>query len=340
MKQSPHEGAILRTSPPQMADEEAERLVHLHYGLRGPLRRLTSERDVNFALKTPDQSYVIKFANAAEPAEVTRFQTEALLHLAEHAPRLPVPRMIRSLQGAAEVALPQGILRVLSYLEGVPLHMVARSPALHHNIARAGAALAQGLAGFSHPAADHVLLWDIKQAAALRPLLPHIAETDLRDLCETALERFASEIAPTLAALPWQVVHADLNPHNILVSPTKPTEIVGILDFGDMVRTPRVCDLAVAASYQIDTTAPLASLRAFAGAWHEVAPLLPDEMAVLYDLVITRMVTTIAIASWRAAEYPENATYILRNMPSASAGLRAFAAIPRTLAITTLKEIQ
>jgi hypothetical protein len=35
------------------------------------------------------------------------------------------------------------------------------------------------------------------------------------------------------------------------------------------------------------------------------------------------MLTTLAIASARAARYPDNAPYILRNVPSASAGLRA-----------------
>lgn len=340
MKQSPKNGALLSTSPPQM-DEEALRLVLAqHYGLYGPLRRLTSERDLNFALKTADHSYVVKLANPAEPASVTEFQTMALLHLAAQAPHLPVPRVVRGIAGETQLALPQGILRVLTYLDGVPLHMAPRSARLHIAIAQAGAALARGLADFHHPAADHVLQWDIKQAAALRPMLGHIQAPDLQALAVAALDRFDAETLPALAGLPWQVVHADLNPHNILVSPSAVDRVAGILDFGDMVRTPRVCDLAVAASYQIDPQAPLQSLHGFARAWHDVNPLLPAETAVLFDLVAIRMVTTLAIASWRAAQYPENAAYILRNMPSASAGLRALAAVPRGTALATLKEIR
>ena len=87
---------------------------------------------------------------------------------------------------------------------------------------------------------------------------------------------------------------------------------------------------------------------AFAGAHHAVLPLTAPEQEVLFDLVAARMVTTVAITSWRAAKYPEDAAYILRNVPSARAGLQAFARADRdhvkgALALacpdlTTLKE--
>jgi hypothetical protein len=37
--------------------------------------------------------------------------------------------------------------------------------------------------------------------------------------------------------------------------------------------------------------------------------------------VAARLALTIAITGWRAAEYPDNATYILRNSERAFAGL-------------------
>ena len=43
-----------------------------------------------------------------------------------------------------------------------------------------------------------------------------------------------------------------------------------------------------------------------------------------------------AIASHRAARWPENAAYILRNVPAARAGMLAFAEIPEALAVDTL----
>ncbi len=323
-------GDLLTSPPPVIPPEHALSLAETHFGLRGTLKPLTSERDANFLLRAPDgRGYVLKFANLAEPAAQTDFQITALRHLEAHAPTLPVPRALRSLDGRDAVALPGGLFRVLSYLEGVPLHLSPNTAPRRAAMGRMAAALSQGLAGFSHPAADHTLLWDIRQAAGLRPLLTAIADTDLRTRAEATLDQFETAVAPALPACRWQVVHNDLNPHNVLADPARPDQIAGVLDFGDMVRTALVCDLAVAASYQIDPAAPLDSLVTFTAAYHQTLPLLPVETALIFDLVATRMLTTIAIASWRAARYPGNAAYILRNLPSARAGLNAFAALPR-----------
>ena len=330
-------GSLLGSAPPQMAQADLAALVAQHYGLRGPLRALTSERDLNLHLATPERGYVIKLANPAEPAEVTDFQTRALLHL--QAAGLPVPRLIRSLDGQTQVPTSKGILRVLTYLEGTPQHLTPRSDAQAADLARMAARLALGLQGFSHPAADYVLQWDLKQAAALQPLLPAIADPALRDLAAATLARYHSDIAPALPDLRWQVVHNDLNPHNVLCAPDAPDRIAGVLDFGDMVRTPLICDVAIAAAYQLDPRAPLHSLTTFARAYHAVLPLTATERALLPDLAATRMLTTIAITSARAARYPENAAYILRNFAAARAGLIALAGLDRSSVLKELEQL-
>ena len=326
-------GDLLATLPPELGEAEIAALLAQHYGLAGPLKRLTSERDLNLHLVAPAQGYVVKVANRAEPRAVTDFQTAALLHL--EGKGLPVPQVVRTRAGATEVDLPQGLLRVLTYLEGRPMHLAPPSPALRRAMGEMAARITLGLQGFSHAGADHVLQWDIRQASALRPLLAHVPH-DLRPLCAATLDRFDAEVFPGLAACRWQVVHNDLNPHNVLVEANAPDRIAGVLDFGDMVRTPLVCDLGVAASYQVDPAAALDSLVEFTAAYHRVLPLTPGELALVADLTATRMLTTLCITSWRAAKYPDNAPYILRNFPSAQAGLVALAALSRAAVQTAL----
>jgi Ser/Thr protein kinase RdoA (MazF antagonist) len=324
---------ILATRPPEVPQAEVHALLARHYGLAGSLTRLTSERDLNLHLVTGAQGYVVKFANRAEPRAVTDFQTAALLHLEGNG--LPVPRVVRTRSGATAVETAQGLMRVLTYLEGRPMHSAPASSVRRRAMGEMAARISLGLQGFAHAGADHVLQWDIRQASALRPLLAHVPQ-DIAALCTATLDRFDAEVAPHLAMCRWQVVHNDLNPHNVLVDAENPDRIAGILDFGDMVRTPLACDLGIAASYQVDPSAALDSLVDFAAAYHRVLPLTPVELALVPDLTAARMLTTICITSWRAARYPENSAYILRNYPSARVGLLALAALSRADLLTAL----
>lgn len=341
-------GALLTSAAPDFSADAVAALVRDHFGLSGPLSPLTSERDLNFRLDGAAGAVVVKIANSAEPHEQTRFQNRALRHIAQADPALPVPRVIAALDGADDVVLATGhLMRVITWLDGVPLHLTPRSAAQRQTLASGLARLTRALHGFDDPAADHDLLWDIKNAGRLRPLLPLVPDDALRAVCADVLDRFdvlaprlAPIMAPPSAAEPvpvrWQVVHSDLNPHNVLVAAEDHDRLAGIIDFGDMVRTPLVCDLAVACAYQIDRDAPLDSLTGFAAAYHAVNPLTAEERDMLFDLTAARMVTTVAITGWRAAKYPENRDYILRNLPSARAGLMALAAVPRTAALDAL----
>lgn len=329
--------ALLTVPPPDLSDAACTALARDHFGLTGSITRLTSERDLNLRLTGAQGDFVVKIANAAEPPAQTRFQNRALIHIAQRNPALPVPRVITARDGGSQVALPGGeTLRVLSWLDGEPLHRAPRSAAQRRAMGAMLAGLAVALQDFTDPAADHDLLWDIRHAPRLRALLPHVADAGLRDLAARVLDRFDESVAPVLPGLRWQVVHNDLNPHNVLVDVANPDRVAGVLDFGDMVRTPLVCDIGVAGAYQVGTDTPLLALADFTAGYHAVNPLTATELALIFDLVAARMVTTVAITSWRAARYPGNAPYILRNFAAARDGLRAFATLSPETARRTL----
>jgi Ser/Thr protein kinase RdoA (MazF antagonist) len=178
------------------------------------------------------------------------------------------------------------------------------------------------LAGLGAPAATEPLLWDLQHTAQLEPLLTHIAP-ERRSLVECALERFKTRVAPVLPTLPAQVVHNDLNPHNVVLT-EEGDAIAGIIDFGDLVHAPRICDVAIAAAYQVRREGdPFADIVDYVGAYHALGPLSAEERSVLTDLIVSRMAMSTLISTWRAALHPENSEYILRNVPSAWAGLEA-----------------
>jgi len=301
------------------------------YGLTGELVALTGERDLNYRLESPADGarYMLKVSHPAESPLVADFQTQALLHIAGTDPGLPVQRIVPTVNGASSFVANPGdgqprVVRLFSYLPGLPMPDAPRSTAQRVHLARTLARLDLALQGFDHPAGALELPWDVQRADSVRGLLVHIADPQRRALAEHALDRFERLAKPLLSTLRAQPIHNDFNIYNVLVDPDDTDRIAGVLDFGDMVRAPLIDDLAVAASYQLGAEGdPLADIVPFVAAYHAVLPLQPTEVDLLFTLMTARLTMVVAISGWRAARYPENAAYVLRNNPLSWARLTA-----------------
>ena len=121
-------GALLTLPKPEVADATLSLALRQHWGLAGEMQPLAGERDLNFCLTTDHgEKYLVKLTHPAESLGMTEFQTGALVHVADADPTLPVPRVIRPQDGALWAALPEGRLRVFSWLDGQPMHLGQRS---------------------------------------------------------------------------------------------------------------------------------------------------------------------------------------------------------------------
>ena len=90
-----------------------------------------------------------------------------------------------------------------------------------------------------------------------------------------------------------------------------PSQISGIIDFGDMVKSPLIIDLAVAASYQLSNgDDPLAGALPLIAGYNAVTPLQQAEIELLTDLIQTRLITSLLICTWRVKLFPENREYL------------------------------
>jgi len=305
-----------------------ESIAAQYFCIAGRASVLSSERDETFLIETADgMRAVLKIANTAERADILTFQTDALRHLERKQIELPLPKAIPASNGHFLLKLSLGsdlrFVRMLTFLDGVQLHRVPKSTSQMHALGVSLARLGQGLADFRAAPPVQQLLWDICNAAALRPLIGHVAPSRRAPVL-SALDAF-DRLTPAMSRLPRQVIHNDFNPHNILVSPDDSTEITGVIDFGDLVEAPLVNDLAVALSYQAGGENGMENMLAMLRAYHSIRPLSQAELAALPCLLRTRLAMTVLIPEWRAGLYPDNRDYILRNHPSALAGLNRLA---------------
>lgn len=150
------------------------------------------------------------------------------------------------------------------------------------------------------------LEWDPKHAFLnIRARLPDIAGSDRRKLVSRMLDECQARLAPLLPRLPMQVIHTDVNEHNLLVGEDE--RVSGIIDFGDVVHSYRVCDLAHTAAYLMlgrdDVGVVVAELvRGF----QQRVQLDPDELMAAPDFMRLRLCLSVSMTARQRKLDPDN----------------------------------
>ena len=317
--------SVLEAQAPAFSSREAEAIAQRVFDIRATAHPLVSERDQNFHLLDKDGSeWVLKIANPAEKPALLDMQTQALLHIAQVDPSLGIPRVKLTPDGAPfhEVDGADGrrfIVRVLSFLPGQLLDDATLHPVLVRDVGAITARLARALRGFFHPAARHELLWDLTQAPALRARTHHIEEQGRRRVVEEVLDHFDAEVLPRLKMQRAQIIHNDISCLNTLVEDNR---VTGVIDFGDLIHAPLVCDLAVPIAELIrEHPDPIAAAAEITAGYNAVTALEDEELRLIFDLVTTRCAMEVTVANWRVCEHPENTDYIMAGLPQAGAQL-------------------
>lgn len=324
--------AVIASEVPAFPADAATALVRQHYGLAVTARALVSERDQNFLLQAADgRRFVLKIANAAEDPAFTDFQIRALLHMEERCASLALPlrtpRILRTVDGETRIVASRAgarhVVRIVTWLDGTPLAEAPASAKLCRDMGAYLANLGIALEGFEHPGADQRLLWDIKHASALRKLFGYLPDQAAREIANRCLDNFERFALPAFGALRTQVIHSDLNPDNVLLDPSDPESVAGVIDFGDMTRSPLIADVAIGASYLRELErAPLDKIVPFVAGYRAVTPLEPEELDVLPHLIRVRALATVSIASWRAAMRPPDDPYLVTHAGAFAAARR------------------
>jgi len=314
--------ATMIAQPVGVEVAEAEELARVHYGLNTQAARLTGERDENFKLRGADGAqYVLKIANASEDPAVSDLTVAALLHIERVDPKFPCPRVIRTRDGDTQCwyeDLRSGkrrAARLLTYLSGKTLRSTAGSRAQRSACGRIAARLGLALRDFTHPAAHRPLIWDLRHVGKTLKLLGELPDLVEREAITTLIERIEMLLVIRFQRLRQQPIHNDLNDLNVLVDPADEAVVAGVIDFGDLVHTALVGDVAIlAADLAVRGAAGGAgslrdSIADVVMAYHEITPLLPAELVLLNPLIAGRVLTDVVVAAWHRRRNPDGTHY-------------------------------
>lgn len=322
---------------PRFTVADGERLGREFFGISAVAASLPSERDQNFALTSAaGEKFVLKIAKSDEDLSILQLQAAVLKHAAQHAPNLALPRLVAARSGEECVTVKDArgqayLMRLMTWVHGeVFARAQPHSDTLLASLGTAMADLDLALQGFSHPAMHRELHWDVKHANLALKYLPLLASEQ-----QAEVRHFMDAWQP----IDWQglrhsVIHGDANDYNVLV---RDGRVAGFLDFGDMVHSATVCDLAIALTYAIlDKPDPLAAAAQIVATYHRRLPLTAAEIDALYPLTTGRLCMSLCYAAYNARAKSGDAYQLISAGP-ASALLQQLSVIPGATARATLR---
>jgi len=309
-----------------ITEAEATRLAREIYGLEVRARALPGEYDDNFHLITGEgRAFVLKVMHPAREPSFIDLQGKAMVHLAENAPQLPLPRLLRNRNGEpfSEITRADGSKRLvwlLSFLEGTVLAKV-RPHALEllRDLGRFLGEMDAVLQSFDHPAAHRELKWDSSRAVWIKEYLPEIREATRRALVKKFLALYEAEVLSRLPRLRRSVIYGDANDYNVLVSDPwpQPRKIAGMIDFGDMHYGLTVSEPAVAAAYAtLGKADPLGAAAEVVAGYHRVFPLEEQEVAAVFPLMAARLAVSVTNSAHCKKGRPDDAYVTVSEEPA------------------------
>ena len=311
-----------------------KQIFALQFGVTGDLVRLNGEYDTNIGIY--DQGKIIAVAKIAAPdclpAHID-MQIAALAHLAKTAPDVPVPRVMPTSDGQSyhrttDINGCERLVWMITSMQGKPLADISpHNDLLLDDIGYMCGRVTAALADFTHPELSREMKWDLTRADWIYPHISVLGDTDDRQIVGTIIDDYRSHIRDALKNRPKTAIHNDPNDYNLLVTPAmdsgtimpKPS-LTGIVDFGDMIKAPAVCDLAILAAYIIlGDPRPLEKLCAVVAGYHRAYALTPEDIELVYPLVLARFAVSMVNAGIMAKERPDDPYVMVSQAP-----IRAF----------------
>jgi 4-aminobutyrate aminotransferase-like enzyme/Ser/Thr protein kinase RdoA (MazF antagonist) len=295
--------------------EQIETLLKSAYDLSGELKRLPGENENYQVITQEGDRYILKLADADLSSATLNLEQRILQHLETIDIGLNFPGNIPTLAGDAFAHIvlddDQGIQgRLQTYVVGTPWGEAGVADiAQLRDLGAKLATLDLTLSSFEDPNAQRSHRWDLTVASQHRGKLGLIEDPDKRLIAELMFHTYAANGLPRLPNLPRSLIHGDANDENVLV---QDGEVVGLLDFGDSLYNPTICELAITLAYvMLDQPEPITTAAEVVAGYHAVRPLSVAELEVLFPLICGRLCTTVTIAVKRRSIDPHHPTWFV-----------------------------
>mmetsp|Transcript_16551 Transcript_16551/g.18721 ORF Transcript_16551/g.18721 Transcript_16551/m.18721 type:complete len:388 (-) Transcript_16551:1884-3047(-) len=307
-----------------------------------------SETDAFSSASKETQKYLLKIHNGVEYDNI-RFieaQNSVLQHLSSNGFNVSVPQKTQSKfpndfygivndkcvcltnvsDVSNEIEEQRYVVRLLSWVEGEILHNMEITSDMLIDSGIYLAKLRECLNSFKHDGATREHLWDLASLPLIVSMVKYIDDVAVRAVVEDVIETYKNDVVPQQGLLAKGVLQSDFNDSNILMDPST-KKVCGVIDFGDMVHSSTIFDLAISMAYSM--IKPIAGKKGYETAsnllegYCKLQSLTALELKLLRTLVACRLAASITLGALSIHEDPTN-EYLRRHAQPARNALIQF----------------
>lgn len=299
---------------------DIEKIANDIFDLSVEVKPLNGYDEQNFLLtKATGEKYILKLASEKIHPLHLQMQHELMQRLSSTPLRHLFQEYKLSKEGKGIVPImingENFSVRLLTYLEGAFWWNTSHKPdSLYEGLGKFLGNMDKSLQGYYHPAAERHYYWDISNATDAEKSLRFINDPEKRRVAAYFLLQFKTEVLPVLSDLRHACIHNDANDYNILV---KDSKISGLIDFGDVVYTALINNLAIACTYaMLHQEDPISKSALIVKGYHQSFPIEEREIDLLYYLIASRLCISVTQSAKQAAMSSNNEHHFLSEQPA------------------------
>jgi len=212
------------------------------------IKKLNGYYNANYLIKNQGQKYIFKtYLNEGNTADILNAENDTLVFLQE-TKSAEYPSPVLFLNGSTvanfEMDGKDVICRMLSFIDGEFLGDVAHSKKLFNSFGCFLAKMNLKLQSYNHYTIQaRQINWDIQYLNLNKEYIADIDNAKDRSVVQYFFQQFEENVIPAIPKLRKCIIHNDANEWNVLCANGK---VSGIIDFGDLVYSPLINELAVA----------------------------------------------------------------------------------------------
>ena len=227
-----------------------EKILLDNYNIIAKVKLLAGEVDYNFKVVTEDNIYLLKICKPDVFEQEVQFQVALLDHLKNKKLSFEVPRVIDSIEGEKYFLQRfddvDYIVRLHSWVPGVMLDDIRpRTKELYLSWGATCGTLSNCLLSFDHPGAYRFDKWNPIESLHSKRYLDYFENEELKELANYFWDVFEQNVIPAIGDFRSSVNYSDAHEQNLLLKDNY-QHISGVIDFGDAIYAPTICELAIA----------------------------------------------------------------------------------------------